>query len=97
MYQLEFLSNEENNTGVRIIKEVQADWLTLTGHLRLQSSFVRSLQTYRDPHYCCWVVFNEWLKGDGREPKTWETVIQVLNEMEYTVFAKELCLVFTHP
>lgn len=33
---------------------------------------------------CCMKVFNFWLHGEGKGPKTWDTVFDVLSEIGYT-------------
>jgi DNA polymerase III delta prime subunit len=35
-------------------------------------------------------VLQRWLKGEGRQPKTWSTLIDVLNEVELKVLAEDI-------
>lgn len=43
-------------------------------------------QTYQ----ACCSMFGEWLEGKGRKPITWETVINVLEEVEKFEVARDL-------
>ena len=48
----------------------------------------------RDHHLqtmaACQKVFMLWLKGKGRSPQTWETIIKVLEEAELSEMASDL-------
>lgn len=39
---------------------------------------------------CCMKVFNFWLHGEGKGPKTWDTVFDVLSEIGYTGLAESV-------
>ena len=34
----------------------------------------------KDKQECCLRVFKRWLQGEGRQPKTWEVVLDVLRD-----------------
>ena len=39
---------------------------------------------------CCTEMMREWLRGRGRQPATWATLIEMLKDAEYNVLAKDL-------
>lgn len=39
---------------------------------------------------CCMTVFNFWLHGEGKEPKTWDTIFDALSKIGYTSLAESV-------
>ena len=39
---------------------------------------------------CCIEVFQRWLRGEGLEPVTWETLLEGLRDMDYINLAGDI-------
>ena len=39
-------------------------------------------EAYRDPEMIAIKIFQKWIKGDGKTPVTWATLIQVLQHLK---------------
>ncbi len=55
-----------------------------------QVALIRKQCGDRNPEECCKAVFMHWLKRNGRQPYTWETVCDVLEEIEYSKLAQKV-------
>ena len=42
------------------------------------------------PEYINMEIFREWLDGRGRRPVTWETLVEVLREIELHILADDI-------
>ena len=83
---------EANGKTVRIIGASAAEWEKIATRLYFE---IEEIDIIRRDHYrrainACQQVFMSWLQGKGRSPKTWETVIKVLEEAELTEVASDL-------
>ncbi len=89
--QLRYLSNKARGLTIKIIELVQKDWRTLSDHLQLPGPTVRNLEEFSNER-ACRTVFVKWLDGQGRDPKNWYTVMEVLKEMGLETVANEIPL-----
>ena len=42
------------------------------------------------PAACCMEMFQTWLKGAGRQPASWDIVIELLEDCEQTYLAQQV-------
>ncbi len=79
----ELLWLEKNNKNVRIIPRVAADWEQLALYLEIESYIIRIIK--RDKSRCedaCVEMFQRWLDGEGKGPRTWKRVASALEKIE---------------
>lgn len=55
-----------------------------------QLSLIQKQCGDRNPEECCKAVFVHWLKKNGRQPYTWQTIFDILQDVEYTKLAQEV-------
>ena len=86
------LENERKHKNVRIIDELQADLQALSDLLQLPDTTVRNLRTARNftADDGCRSVFQKWLGGEGRQPRTWATLIKVIRELNKRALADKI-------
>ena len=48
-----------------------------------------------DPERINREILQEWTKGRGKQPVSWETLIEVLNDVELSILASEIEVVKT--
>ncbi len=67
---------------MKIIEEIQSDWVQLVDLFWLPSHTARNLRAMSNftPEDACREVFHMWLDGGDelRIPRTWKTVIEVM-------------------
>ena len=90
LYQLEYI--KVNGKTIRIISRVASEWERVATRLHFEGHDIARIR--RDNHLrtseACRTMFNEWLEGKGRKPTSWGTVIQVLEEAEFSEIAGDL-------
>lgn len=93
------LSNLKSKCGnqekINIIRKVAPEWRQFALHLDFDNDGT-TVQTIdqkcrSDPEKCCAEMMTEWLKGKGsRQPVTWELLVEILDDCELKVLAKEV-------
>ena len=80
-----------------VIPKILAQWKDLAYHMRYTRSEVDAFfREGKDDHECCKKLFIDWINTDrGPEPKTYETLLKYIKEIENlkiatTVIEKEL-------
>ena len=82
---------EGNGKTVKLINRAAADWEQIATRLHFEVHEIRSLRAnHRQTLDACREMFMEWLEGKGRSPKTWETVIEALEEADLSEAATDL-------
>ena len=89
-HQLDLI--EGNGREVRVIKKVASRWEDVATRLHFDLDEIKCIK--KDNHYitnpsCC-EMFNLWLKGNGRRPADWETLIKALREAEFSELAEDV-------
>ena len=51
---------------------------------------IEANQRVNGPAACCTEMFQTWLKGAGRQPASWDIVIEVLEDCEQTYLAQQI-------
>ncbi len=68
---------------IRVIREVQMRWVEVGENLKLKYSNNQDKGVGHE-YETCRGVFDSWLKGQGREHKTWQTVLDLLSALDLT-------------
>ena len=95
LYELDRI--EYRGKIVRVIDRVAAKWEKVATRLHFEGHEIKRIE--RDNHYqstdSCRAMLIEWLGGNGREPKTWETIIKALIEADLSTCAEDLNWIMT--
>ena len=90
------LSNFKSKSGERIniINRVSPHWSEFAVQLDFDNDGT-TMQTIDkvcgpDPEACCKEMMREWLSGKGRQPVTWELLVEILKDCELGVLAKQV-------
>ena len=79
---------------LEIIDSIAPDWKDFGIHLDFDKTgrtIARIAREHHDrPIDCCTEMMQEWLKGRGRQPATWATLIDLLKNGKMNVLAQEL-------
>ena len=62
-----------------VVKEVSTDWEKLALALRLRGDIIQE-QRHFQPEVACHNILQRWLNGEGREPVTWDTLLDCLEQ-----------------
>ena len=77
---------------VKVISRVAASWEKVAIRLHFECHEIRSIS--RDKQLtvvdACREVFTQWLEGKGRTPTTWRTVIEALEEADFSEVTNDL-------
>lgn len=83
---------EVGEKKIRVIDRVAADWEEVATRLHFEGHEIKRIK--KDQHHqckeACHATFGEWLDGNGREPKNFETLLKVLEEAGFSEFANKL-------
>ena len=63
-----------------VVKEVSTDWEKLALALHLRGEIIRE-QRHLQPEAACRTILQRWLNGDGRQPVTWDTLLDCLEDI----------------
>jgi len=80
---------------VRIIRDIAAERNNLGLALRYEGPVLTAIEqgAHYQPEPACQEILRRWLQGSGRQPVTWKTLIEALNEV-YPELAKDLSAAF---
>ena len=78
---------------MKIIETVAARWEEVAMELHFEGYTLQNI--HYDPHIlcvdtACRVMFQKWLDGEGRQPATWETLIDALVGAGFITVAEDL-------
>lgn len=94
-HQLDLI--EENGKEVRVVKRIAWRWDDVATRLQFDLDDINRIK--RDnlsrSNLSCREMFSLWLKGEGRQPADWETLIKALREAEFSELAEELQSILT--
>ena len=90
LHQLDLL--EENGSTVRIIDTVASKWDRIALRLHFSGHDISRIERDHEKSVvrACQAMFSEWLEGKGRQPITWNTLIEALKEAGFSQLASEL-------
>ena len=94
LHQLHLL--ERHGKRVKVIDMVAAEWDSVALRLHFESYDISRIE--RDhPQQCVQAsitLFTEWIKGKGRQPSSWHTLIEALKETRLQSVASDLESIF---
>ena len=70
----------KNGMVFEVVKEVSTDWEKLALALHLRGEIIRE-QWHFQPEAACCTILQRWLNGDGRQPVTWDTLLDCLEDI----------------
>ena len=77
---------------VRLVENVRADWEMLSLALQFPGGVIRAVG--RSQHFqveaACLTILQKWLDGEGRQPVTWETLVECLEDIRHGTLASDL-------
>ena len=88
--QLQVLRSQ--NMRVRIIQRLSSVWRVVGDLLEFDDAKLMDIEeSYpNDPQICCHAVFQHWLNGDGVRPCSWRKLIEIIDNIDQKMFAKEI-------
>ena len=75
-----------------VIPRIKAEWDDFAYALHYETNAVKAIREKHreDPKKCCRAIFEDWLETDnGDGPKSWQTILDKLKEVEELVAARE--------
>ena len=83
---------ERHGKKLQLIKRITGKWERVATRLYFPVDAIEVIS--RDSHHrcdsACRTMFSRWLDGEGREPRTWGTLVAVLYEADLSSIANEL-------
>ena len=77
---------------IRVVEEVSVDWEKLALALHFRGTVIRAVrENKREVEAACRRILERWsLDGEGRQPATWEILVECLEDIEHVVLAENL-------
>ena len=96
--QLQVLRSQD--TKVRIISRLSSVWRVIGDLLEFDDCGAKLMdieENYpNDPDSCCRAIFQHWLMGNGVTPCSWRKLIQIIEDSNQEMLAKEIKAVLPH-
>ena len=91
----------KTSTGekVEVIKALAPNWYDFGDYLDFDPTGEKLDQIKaegQEPTVCCRNMFQHWLKGNGRKPATWETLIELLEDFEQPMLVQRIKYALTN-
>ena len=82
---------QRNDVTIRVIDVVAPNWERAATRLQFEGYRIVAIgKDHSQAESACRHMFIKWLEGVGREPRTWRTVVAILNEIGLRVAANAL-------
>ena len=83
---------ERHGKKLQLIKRITGKWEQVATRLYFPADAIEviSRDSYHQCDSACRTMFSRWLDGEGREPRTWGTLVTVLKEADLSSVANEL-------
>ena len=78
-----------------LVKEVSTDWEKLALALHLRGEIIRE-QSQFQVEAACHNILQRWLNGEGRQPVTWGTLVDGLEDIGHGTLAGYLTKELNH-
>ena len=92
LYQINLVEGIDKT--IRVIEQVASKWEEVATRLHFEGHDIKNIKrNHTDCVEACRTMFMEWLEKKGRRPKTWNTLIKVLEEAAFSEIATDLKLV----
>ena len=81
-----------NNQRIDVIEQIAFKWESVADQLDLKSHLIETIrmESHHQANSACRKMFMKWLEGVGRQPITWRTLIDALDEAGLPRVAHEL-------
>lgn len=80
-----------NNTTFRVIQSVAHKWESVALQLEIPEAVIKTLdRDIKDSEVKCAKIFEKWLDGGYLKPVTWEALLEILTDVEFSTLAKDL-------
>ena len=94
LYQLSALLSQSGRR-IEIIKTVSSRWRAIGALLDFDQTGTALNQIEADRgregvESCCRAVFQHWLEGNGVQPATWATLLQILEDCQFRNLATQV-------
>ena len=91
MHTCILLEPDMSNLNKIVVSEVAAEWEDVAYALQYTIPTVKLIRSkHKDPRKCCKELFEDWLTTDnGAKPKTWQTLLNKLKEIQELYAATE--------
>ena len=85
----------QDGTKIEIIPSIAPVWKDFAVLLEFDDdgtklNLIEANQRVNGPAACCTEMFQTWLKGAGRQPASWDLVIELLEDCEQTYLAQQV-------
>ena len=89
------LMKTKTGEKVEIIKALAPRWYDFGDYLDFDPTGekleqIKAESLHEGPTVCCRNMFQHWLKGNGRQPATWETLIELLEDFEQPMLVQKI-------
>ena len=89
------LMKTKTGEKVEIIKALAPRWYDFGVYLDFDHTGekldqIKAEGLHEGPTVCCRNMFQHWLKGNGCQPTTWETLIELLEDFEQPMLAQQI-------
>jgi len=82
---------DQQNRRIQLISTVQTNFAALGLTLNLHYSIIESIeQRNYSQEISCTKILSHWLKGNGRTPVTWKTLLEALRDCAFMQLAEDL-------
>ena len=85
MWQLQKFVGE-SEMAFEVVKEVSTDWKKLALALHLRGEIIWEQNQFK-VEAACHNILRRWLNGEGRQPVTWETLVNCLEDIGHGTLA----------
>ena len=76
---------------LRVIKTVAPKLVRLAIALNFDYSVIETVQhDQSEAELACISILNQWMRGEGQQPATWNTLIKALRDADYCNLAEDL-------
>ena len=86
-----FCIRDKRDRRIKLISTVQTNLTALGLVLGLDYSTIQSIEQRNHPQETsCTEILDHWLKGNGRTPVTWKTLLEALRDCSFMQLADDL-------
>ena len=95
------LMKTKTGEKVKIIKALAPMWYEFGvcldfDHIGEKLDQIKAEGLHEGPTVCCRNMFQHWLKGNGRQPASWETLIELLEDFEQPMLVHQIKYALTN-
>ena len=93
--QLSLFRSRNTGTHIKIINAVAPKWRQFAVLLDFDEDgtkidHIQAEKAIHGPVECCTEMFKTWLRGEGKQPASWELLIELLDDFELKYLAQQV-------